>query len=86
MRDLVWSGLLKDSILNHRGFIRADKNKATIKFIGPSYWKRYADGRPDIVDEVLRIIPKEGDAIDRDASNYVAKGLVHNEFKKLRFN
>ncbi len=53
-QPLVWSGLLRRSLLEHHHTVRAYPSRATAKLIGPSYLSiRYKSGRPNIGREIL---------------------------------
>lgn len=81
---LVFSGRLKNAILGNRAFIRASTKEATVTFIGPSYWKRYRDGRPDIVEEVLTVTRGEMDRLDKEANDFIDHMFKTKTTRKTR--
>lgn len=58
--DLVYTGLLKRSLLNFSQRINAYPTRVTIKLIGPKYLTiNYTEGRPNLGKEVLKVTPGE---------------------------
>lgn len=58
--DLVHSGLLRSMISKRHHRITAYPTRSMVHIIGPSYLKiRYKAGRPNLTDEILRVIPRE---------------------------
>jgi hypothetical protein len=82
--DLVHSGVMRQQVLRYHP-IRATPKFSSILLHGPVYFQiRYKPGRPNLADEVTRIIPSEGTALAQAALNAAEKEIEKNHRVRKR--
>jgi hypothetical protein len=82
--DLVQSGNLRRAVLRYHP-ITATPKFSKIVLQGPTYFNiRYRPGRPNIADEVTRIIPSEGTALGQAALDAAEKEIERQPRKRRK--